>query len=146
VRIGDGWGWGAIALALWLFLPQPQFLSLVAQGILAIAISLPIYFSIKFGIRRRRPSLVHSSINPRVPPLDRYSLPSGHTMNNLSVAVVLALNLPGIWAPALGVPLSLGLFRVVFGVHFLSDILLGFALGTGCAWVAHSLAPHLLPF
>jgi undecaprenyl-diphosphatase len=78
---------------------------------------------------------------PLVPPLDKYSFPSGHTMNNLAVALTLALYFPRITAPALLLPVILGMLRVLFGVHYLSDIIGGSLLGVCAFWLARAIFP-----
>jgi undecaprenyl-diphosphatase len=129
VRIGDGWLWAGIAAWLWVALPWATFKQTVVQCLLAVGISLLLYWPLKFWTKRIRPYLAFDWVTRKVPPLDKYSFPSGHTMNNLAVSLTLASLMPSWYAPAIGVPLALGVLRVVFGVHFLSDILAGAALG-----------------
>jgi undecaprenyl-diphosphatase len=142
VRSGDGWIWALIAGALWFFLPFPEVKRVVYHCAVAIAISLVIYYPIKFGGRRLRPSDGGLNVKPLVPPLDKYSFPSGHTMNNLAVALTLASHFPSLFLPAIGVPILLGTLRVLFGVHYLSDIVGGSLLGA----LAFGLANALFPF
>ena len=47
VRIGDGWIWFFIAFYLWKSLPLMQLQSAIFHGLVAIAISLAIYWPIK---------------------------------------------------------------------------------------------------
>ena len=143
VRVGDGWGWAAIAAILFALLPWMRFKGIVGQAILAVAVSLPIYWSFKFAFRRPRPYVSVPGVSSRVPPLDKYSFPSGHTMNNLAVAMTLALNIPHLWPFAIAIPVSLGLLRILFGVHFLTDIAGGAFLGAVSALSAHWLFPRL---
>ncbi len=145
VRVGDGWIWAVVAGTLFFLLSWARFKSIVGQALLAVAISLPIYWGFKFLFRRSRPYVTLEGVSARVPPLDRYSFPSGHTMNNLAVAMTLALNLPHLWPFALAIPLSLGFLRILYGVHFLTDILAGALLGALSALSAHWLFPQLFP-
>ena len=144
VRIGDGWGWVGVAGLLFILLPWMQFKAVLEQVFLAVAISLPVYWGLKFSLRRQRPFHFMEGISSRVPALDKYSFPSGHTMNNLAVAMTLALNFPHLWPLALAIPLSLGLLRILYGVHFLTDILAGALLGAMSALSAHWLFPRIL--
>lgn len=141
VRVGDGWIWGLIAAALWYALPFPEVKRVVLHCALAIGISLSIYLPVKFLGRRRRPYDNGWDVTPLVPPLDKYSFPSGHTMNNLAVALTLASHLHALLIPALLVPLLLGTLRVRFGVHYLSDILGGGLLGGAAFFLARALFP-----
>ena len=141
VRLGDGWGWALFAVALYYAIPWLRFKFIVEQSLLAVAISLPVYWALKLGFRRIRPFAMQGE-NPRVPPLDKYSFPSGHTMNNLAVAMTLAFHIHALWPLALMIPLSLGFLRVFYGVHYLSDITVGALLGALSSLGAHWLSPH----
>lgn len=129
MKLGDGWGWLGLTLLLALLLPRERFLQLAVQGILAAAITLPLYWILKASFRRARPHALFKRIIPRVSPRDVYSFPSGHTMNNLAIGVSLAWHLPLLWPFALALPIATGLLRVVFGVHFISDIVAGTLFG-----------------
>jgi membrane-associated phospholipid phosphatase len=52
------------------------------------------------------------------------------------VAACMALHLPWLWPLALLVPVSLGLLRVLYGVHFVTDIVGGALLGLAVALIA----------
>jgi undecaprenyl-diphosphatase len=129
VRIGDGWIWCLILFYVYRALPRPLLLPAVAHCMIAIAISLAFYWPIKLMVRRPRPFVLDPEVTAKVPPLDKYSFPSGHTMNNLAVALTLSVYMPGILPVALGLPLLLGALRMLFGVHFFSDIAGGAFLG-----------------
>lgn len=141
VRSGDGWIWALIASALWLFLPFAEMERVVLHCILAFAISLAIYFPVKFTGRRLRPYEKGLPVKPQVPPLDKYSFPSGHTMNNLAVALTLASHFPVLSLPAIAIPILLGALRVLFGVHYLSDIIGGGVLGAFAFTIAKAFFP-----
>ncbi len=143
VRAGDGWVWALVALALYFALPWLRFKTIAGQALLAVAISLPVYWAMKLGLRRTRPYHSVKWIAPRVPPLDKYSFPSGHTMNNLAVAMTLAMYLHFLWPLAVAIPVALGILRVFYGVHFLTDIAGGALLGAASALSASWLFPHL---
>ncbi len=141
VRSGDGWIWALIACALWLILPFAELERVVLHCILAFAVSLAIYFPVKLLGRRLRPYENGLPIKPLVPPLDKYSFPSGHTMNNLAVALTLAAHFPGLFLPAIALPVLLGALRVLFGVHYLSDIIGGSVLGAFAFALAKAFFP-----
>ncbi len=138
VRMGDGWGWLVMTVLLALVTTRERFLFLVGQGVCAAAVSIPLYWGLKATFRRARPYTIFKNIVPRVSPRDIYSFPSGHTMNNLAIGVSLAVHLPWLWPFALAIPVATGLLRVLFGVHFVSDIVAGSVIGllTGSAAVA----------
>jgi undecaprenyl-diphosphatase len=139
VRIGDGWLWAGVAAALYFALPLAELKAIIAHGLVAIAVSLCFYWPIKFTVRRMRPHESGLGITAKVPPLDKFSFPSGHTMNNLAVALTLAAHIPGIWPVAIALPLVLGALRILFGVHFLSDITGGALLGLAAFLLSNAL-------
>jgi undecaprenyl-diphosphatase len=141
VRSGDGWIWAVIASALWFLLPYADVKRVVLHCAVAIGVSLAIYYPIKFGGRRLRPYDNGWDVKPLVPPLDKYSFPSGHTMNNLAVALTLASFFPSLLLPAICIPILLGTLRVLFGVHYLSDIIGGSLLGALAFGLARALFP-----
>lgn len=139
VRIGDGWIWAAVAASLYWAMPLAQTKMVVAHCLVAIAVSLSLYWPVKLLVRRTRPHENGLGVSAKVPPLDKFSFPSGHTMNNLAVALTLSLYIPHTTALALGLPLMLGGLRILFGVHYLSDITGGAALGAGAFLLADLL-------
>jgi undecaprenyl-diphosphatase len=143
VRMGDGWGWLVVTLALALLYPRERFLFLAGQGVLAAVFSVPLYWVLKATFRRTRPHALFKRIVPRVAPRDVYSFPSGHTMNNLAIGVALAVHIPWLWPFALAIPLATGLLRVLFGVHFVTDIAAGALLGMAAGLAAAAVYPSL---
>jgi undecaprenyl-diphosphatase len=129
VRIGDGWIWLVVLASLLWALPLVEVKTVVAHCLTAFAMSLLFYWPVKLLVRRARPHELDLGVTAKVPPLDKFSFPSGHTMNNLAVALTLSLYVPAILPFALGLPLLLGMLRILYGVHFLSDITAGALLG-----------------
>jgi len=146
VKVGDGWGWLAMTLLLALIFPRERFLFLVGQGLFAAALSIPLYWVLKASFRRTRPHMLFKRVIPRVSPRDVYSFPSGHTMNNLAIGVALAVHLPLLWPFALAIPVATGLLRVLFGVHFVSDIVAGTIFGLFAGFLAVWVYPLLKTF
>jgi len=93
----------------------------------------------KLGFRRERPFFPDPLATEST-----FSFPSGHALVSLTVygalAVVLARHLPSTWHRALlfvgsaVLVLAIGFSRLYLGVHFLSDVLAGFA--AGLAWLS----------
>ena len=64
-----------------------------------------------------------------MPAPDRFSFPSGHTINAFAICGVLACEWPGL-APALGLLAGgIGASRVILGLHYVSDVAAGALLG-----------------
>ena len=106
---------------------------------------------LKGAFQRVRPNPLPSPLH-EILPAQAFSFPSGHAMVAAAFYLFLAYLawrlLPGVWR-ALGVcaliviVLAVGLSRLYLGVHYLTDVLAGFAAGAG--WTtATVVAGHLL--
>ena len=134
VRFGDGWIW-AVA-AVWLLVVGPLLLGdslarnagAVARAFAAGVASLGLYEVVKHAAKRKRPSDEIPGDVAEVPPLDKYGFPSGHVMNNMAVALALAVRFPALGGAIALLALSWGILRVYFGVHYLSDVVGGAVL------------------
>lgn len=126
-RTGDGPLYALLAALLWWQGEAERNMVLIA--LLAFSLELPLYLLLKNALRRQRPAGLPVFITPS----DRYSLPSGHTAAAFLMATVLAASLP-LWAPLLFTwAMLVGASRLLLGVHYLSDLVAGALLGSGCA-------------
>ena len=91
-----------------------------AKAALALTISHLIVQAIKRGVNRERPSTT-----PWIPCPDRFSFPSGHATAALAVALSYGLASPVLAAPLIGGALVVGWSRVVLGVHYPGDVVMG---------------------
>jgi undecaprenyl-diphosphatase len=132
VRIGDGWLWLPVVLFISVIEPHHEFYSISLQCLIALAVSMAFYWPLKLGVRRLRPFHWMPGISAQVPPLDKFSFPSGHTMHNLAIGLTVAHFFPSTFWPLAFIPFAFGFFRIYFGVHFLSDVLAGGFLGICC--------------
>jgi undecaprenyl-diphosphatase len=90
--------------------------------------------ALKRTIGRARPSYWHVGAALVEAP-DRFSFPSGHAASAMSVAFGFAHAFPDFAAPLVMLAVLVGLSRVVVGVHYPSDVLVGqlIAVATGVA-------------
>ncbi|WP_105902232.1 phosphatase PAP2 family protein [Vibrio gangliei] len=132
---GDGHLYAVIGLVAWLFEPTigQTFLLL---GLLAFLIELPIYWLLKNSFKRRRPAQISDLLTSFITPSDQYSLPSGHTAAAFVMAVLLEHCYPELGLIAFIWAGLIGFSRILLGVHFLTDIVLGAILGMTCALIA----------
>jgi undecaprenyl-diphosphatase len=72
-------------------------------------------------------------------PPDQFSFPSGHTITAFAVAVTLGMFYPAMLPALLFCAFCIAASRVLLGMHFLSDVIVGALLGTGLALSSHAL-------
>jgi undecaprenyl-diphosphatase len=138
-RLGDGYVWALVVAFILFFHGKDALISIVEQVVPALVISLALYWIFKLGTRRKRPFDTFKDVNADVPPLDKYSFPSGHVMNNLAVGFTILAEIPQIGWVMVFMPITWGLLRVYYGVHWLSDIIGGLLLGFSSFWLGRIL-------
>lgn len=131
-RLADGPLWGGL-IALTLLLGQLRHaLLMIALG----AVNLVLYYALKRGTKRHRPFECCADIHACLKVPDAFSFPSGHTLHAFAFALMLSAFHPAL-APLLwGFAALVGLARVVLGLHFPSDVLVGAVIGTATASLA----------
>ena len=85
---------------------------------------------IKNKVARPRPYQAYSNINNKGPILRDYSFPSGHTTSAFTTATILAYFIPNISLLFYGLAAIVGLTRMILGVHYPTDVLIGSLIGT----------------
>ncbi len=94
------------------------------RALLVLAVSHVIVQCVKRFAVRERPT-ARLSFDAMIVVPDRFSFPSGHSCAAMSVAAVYAWAFPS-WAPILlGLALAVGVSRVVLGVHYPGDVVVG---------------------
>ena len=75
--------------------------------------------------------MVSASVPPSIvsSPLDPFSFPSGHTLHAVAFTVVAATHYPPLAALLVPFTLLIAASRVVLGLHYPSDVLVGAVLG-----------------
>lgn len=130
-RTGDGLLY--VLLAAWLYWNSGIVDPLLQTMMLAFAIERPVYFVLKNGFKRHRPQQALQNFRSVITPSDQFSFPSGHTSAACMVATLVGYFFP---------PLMIGLYlwvalvafsRVILGVHFPTDTMVGAALGLSSA-------------
>ena len=137
-RAGDGWLWYAMGLVVLLFGGENRFRA-VGAGMLSEGAGVLLFLRLKHATGRRRPCEFEPHCWARLLPPDQFSFPSGHTITAFAVAVSLSLFYPGLAIGLLFSAASIALSRVLLGMHFLSDVVAGAAIGTllalGTTWI-----------
>jgi undecaprenyl-diphosphatase len=131
-RLGDGVFWYSIMLILSFIYPDDGWL-VSLQMIMTGLLSLSLYKLLKTRTERERPCSVSNQILQGMPALDRFSFPSGHTMHAVGFSYILLSHYPG-WAPLiLSFTILVALSRLILGLHYPSDVLVGGAIGSSIA-------------
>jgi undecaprenyl-diphosphatase len=131
-RLGDGWLW--LAAAALLLASGRRGLEVLSAGAVAAGVANALLLCLKKRVRRARPCERPQPRHFEVHPLgwfpsDRFSFPSGHALNAFAIGSVIALAIPIAAAPILALAGSVAASRVVLGLHWVSDVLVGAFVG-----------------
>jgi undecaprenyl-diphosphatase len=137
-RAGDGWLWSLFGVLVLLFGGKFRFTALASAGSAAL-IGIAVFLSVKRVSGRKRPCEIQPHCWAKLLPPDRFSFPSGHTITAFAVAGTLGLFYPVLLPILLFCAVSIALSRVLLGMHFMSDVLAGTAIGLGLAFAAYAV-------
>jgi undecaprenyl-diphosphatase len=127
-RCGDGWLWYAMGLIVALFGGADRLRALAATG-LAVSLGIAAFLKLKRAFGRRRPCAVEPHCWATLLPPDQFSFPSGHTITAFAVALALGSYYPSMLPGLLFCATSVAASRILLGMHFLTDVFAGAALG-----------------
>jgi undecaprenyl-diphosphatase len=75
-------------------------------------------------------------------PPDQFSFPSGHSIGAFAFAVSIGLFEPSLMYGLLFCALSVAISRVILGLHFLSDVVIGSLIGAGLGYACYQLLAY----
>ena len=131
-RAGDGWLWYLLGFLVMLFGGEQRFSATAAAGSAAVT-GIGIFASLKRISGRKRPCEIEPHIWANLLPPDQFSFPSGHTITAFAVAVSIGEFYPILLGILLFCALAVATSRILLGMHFLSDVIAGAAIGTSLA-------------
>lgn len=127
-RLGDGLLW-YLMLAL---LPLIYGTAAIRPVMVMVATGLTgllIYRRLKSTLVRERPFIRHPGITLEMPPLDRYSFPSGHTLHAVCFTGQAVAHFPALAWVLIPAATLIAFSRVILGLHYPTDVLAGAAIG-----------------
>src|SRR5580658_1707261 len=136
-RLGDGLIWYVLVGVLPLLYGRAAMRPAIGMAITGIT-GLLIYKWLKHALVRERPFIRHPGITLAMPPLDRYSFPSGHTLHAVAFTWQAVAFFPELGFVLVPLAALIAASRVVLGLHYPSDVLVGGALGMLLALVAQN--------
>lgn len=137
-RLGDGWIWYSVGIALLLFGGDLRFVAIAASAS-AEAAAVALFRIVKNTSKRKRPCQLEAHCWSKVLPPDQFSFPSGHSMSAFAIAIPLCIFYPELQAPLLVLSVSIAVSRVILGMHFVSDVVVGSLLGIGLGYGSYLL-------
>lgn len=137
-RCGDGWLWGGLVPFILYYGGNERMKALVAPAAAAVA-GIATFLVMKHFTGRERPRSLAPFSWCRVMPPDRFSFPSGHSITAFAVTVPISMFYPSAMLGLLFCALSVAASRIVLGLHFVSDVVVGSAMGAGFGYCAYSM-------
>ena len=137
-KSGDGGLYLFTCTTIWWLGTNEYHQLLPMTVLLGFVIERPIYLLAKNRFARIRPCdcLV---TNAYIIPSDKFSLPSGHSAAAFLVAIIISHFFPEYTWLLLGWACGVAVSRVVLGVHFPADIIIGAIIGSSCGLLALAL-------
>jgi len=134
-RGGDGWLWYGICLIILLFGGDERIPALLS-AMLASGTGILLFQRLKKAINRKRPCALEPHCWATLLPPDQFSFPSGHSITAFAFAMSLGEFYPAMFAGLLFCALSVAVSRVLLGMHFLRDVIVGSLMGIGLGYSA----------
>jgi len=137
-RLGDGILWYGLILALPVLYGREAVRPALVMALTG-ALGVIVYKVLKRVFVRERPFITHGAIDLAMPPLDRYSFPSGHTLHAVCFTLQASLHFPQLGLVLVPLALAIAGSRVVLGLHYPTDVLAGALLGALLGFLGLSL-------
>ncbi|MEJ0008006.1 MAG: phosphatase PAP2 family protein [Steroidobacteraceae bacterium] len=137
-RLGDGAVWYALLLALPLLRGRAGIRPALTMALIGF-IGVLLYKLLKQTLVRERPFITHRGISLHGAPLDRYSFPSGHTLHAVAFTWQAMAHFPELGWVLVPFTSLVAASRVVLGLHYPTDVIVGAVIGGLLAQVGLAL-------
>jgi undecaprenyl-diphosphatase len=138
-RAGDGWLWAMVGIAVLMSSDVLRFRAIEASAC-AVAVGIVVFHRIKRVFCRTRPRDIEPHCWANIITQDKFSFPSGHSTTAFAVALSLGSFYPEIMPVLLILAANVAISRVIVGMHFLSDVLVGSGMGALLGYAAFRFA------
>lgn len=137
-RLGDYAAW-IILGGVTAWLQGPAAVTFAAHALATAAAGVLVYKVLKTRLVRERPFVTHGEIICGTAPLDRYSFPSGHTLHAMGLTVLYGAYEPGMLFVMAPFAALIAASRIILGLHYPTDVLVGGSIGVLIATISLSL-------
>ena len=127
-RLGNGWLWYSLGIFILIGGGQNRYRAFFA-GAFGALVAILIFQRVKPLSHRRRPCEIEPHCWAVLSPPDRFSFPSGHAMTSFAIAVAVGSFYPQCQPSLLAVAAMIAVSRIIVGMHFLTDIVVGAMMG-----------------
>ena len=134
-RAGDGWLWWCCGLAVLASNDVARYQAIFTAA-LAVLVGTLTFKVLKRAVGRKRPCAIQPHCWANLLPPDQFSFPSGHSITAFAVALSLGTFYPAALPVLMFCAASVAASRVLLGMHFLSDVMAGSAVGAGLGYAA----------
>jgi undecaprenyl-diphosphatase len=137
-RLGDGWLWYTLGISIAVFGGPQRFRALLSTGI-AAGLGVLLFLGVKRISKRRRPCEIEPHCWSLITPPDEFSFPSGHSITAFAVSISAASFYPVLLWFLLPLAVSIAISRIILGMHFLSDVVVGSSIGAAIGYACAHL-------
>lgn len=122
----------------------PARMTVVLTGLASAGLGWAVFYEVKQLIGRERPCVIEPHCWATLLPPDRFSFPSGHSIMAFSIAVSVGLFYRPVLPILIFCAMSVAASRIMLGLHYVTDVLAGIALGIAIGILAFELIPAVI--